>query len=141
MPLYTSGEKFKLESPKYLGSLNKTKVYNHGYKILNNVNYNPNILEDYNLEISKEYDRLVVSGDFKSDDKVSIILYHNFYFKEYDVRVSRRPYTAMCLDIFSDQDSLSVSKYINDKGLSGEFTIFISINDQIYKTNQTVLFK
>ena len=55
------------------------------------------------------------------------------------VRVSRRPYTAMCLDIFEDQTSLSISKYINDKGLSGDYTIFISINDQLYKTDKLVI--
>lgn len=141
MPLYFENEKFQIASPKYLGSLSKTKPSVERYKILNNINYDKNILEDYNLEISKEYDRLVVKGDFKGSDKVSVILYKDFYFKEYDVRVSRRPYTAMCLDIFEDQTSLSISKYINDKGLSGDYTIFISINDQVYKTDKLVNFK
>lgn len=141
MSLYSSDEKFKLDSPKYLGGLNPTKVFDEGYTILNKINYDKNILDDYNLDISKEYDRLVVSGDFKSDDKVSVILYNNFYFMEYDVRVSRRPYTAMCLDIFEDQDSLTINKYINDEGLSGLYTIFIKINDQIYNTNKIVDFK
>lgn len=141
MPLYYEDEKFVKVDPKYLGGLAKTKASNQGYTILYNVNSDNRILKNYNLDLSKEADRLVVSGDFKSDDKVSVVLYNNFYFREYDVRVSRRPYTAMCLDIFEDQDSLAINKYINDEGLSGQYTIFIKINNQIYNTNKIVDFK
>lgn len=90
--------------------------------------------EKYNIEITKEVDRLVVKGTFTKDDNVAIILDGTFKQKVYNVRISAKPYTAMCIDVFN-KDSLTVTKYINDEGLSGKYYLYLKINGTIYDTN------
>ena len=63
--------------------------------------------------------------------------------KEYDVIIRKRPYTAMCVDIFTkeeEKDGIKVTKYINNTGLKGKYLIYVSINGTIYKTNKYVEF-
>ncbi len=99
--------------------------------------FNKGIDETYlskNIKINKEIDRLAVSGTFAKEDKVAIILDGVFNNKTYNVRISTRPYTAMCVDIFNEEskDGINVTKYINDIGMKGKYYIYIKINDTIY---------
>ena len=91
-----------------------------------------------NITINKEPDRLVVSGTFQKTDKVQIILDNVFTKKTYDVRVSKKPYTSMCIDVFNEKektDGIKVTKYINDVNLKGKFYIYIKINGKVYDTD------
>ena len=90
-----------------------------------------------NISISKEIDRLVFKGTFDKDDKVAIILNCVFSKKTYNVRVSTKPYTAMCVDIFNEnnKNGITVNKYINDIGKQGKYYIYVKINDTIYDSN------
>lgn len=99
------------------------------------------IFEKYNLKIYKEADRLVVSGTFKKDDHVQIILDSLFKNKTYNMIISKKPYTAMCVDIFNEEETkngIHVTKYINDIGLKGKYYIYIKINNTVYDINQYV---
>ena len=121
-----------------LGSLSETEPDLEGYKLIRAKNSNNSELEKFKLKIDKEDDRLVVSGDFKATDNVSVILYNNFKVKEYNINLSSRPYTAMCIDIFNDKENVRVDKYINDMNLFGKHSILIKINENIYHTNKLV---
>ena len=77
--------------------------------------------EEKNIKIIKEYDRLVVSGTFKKDDKVEIILDNLFTKKTYNMVISKKPYTAMCIDVFNDEETkngINVTKLTKQQGLS-----------------------
>ena len=108
--------------------------------------FNKNIDEKFNsheITIEKEIDRLVISGTFKPEDKVSIILDNVFDKKTYDLIISKKPYTAMCIDIFNEEEKengIKVYKYINDVGLKGKYYLYMKINNTIYDLNQYVIF-
>ncbi len=97
----------------------------------------------YNISVKKEPDRLVVTGTFQKDDKVQVILDNTFDKRAYDVRISKRPYTAMCIDIFNEEEDangITVTKYINDFGITGKYYLYIKINNTIYDLNQYILY-
>ena len=63
--------------------------------------------------------------------------------KNYNVIVSTKPYAAMCVDLFNEdnkKDEITVTKYINDMGLHDRYEIYLKINNKIYKMNQAVTF-
>ena len=57
--------------------------------------------------------------------------------------ISKKPYTAMCVDIFTEEEKengISVTKYINNLGINGKYYIYIKINGTTYNTKQYVEF-
>ena len=96
------------------------------------------IIKKYNLKFTKEEDRLIVTGKFLKSDEVYIILDNVFSKKTYNMVISKKPYTAMCVDLFTkeeEENGITVTKYINDVGLSGKYYIFMKINGKIYDFN------
>ena len=85
---------------------------------------------------------IVIAKLEKSRDQVSI-LYQNGKKLIYNVPISKKPYTALCVDIFTEEENengIVVTKYINDAGLRGTYSVYVQINDQIYKTKASVQF-
>ena len=141
MNIYNNSE-FKLGEAKKLGSLGETKVLKETHGFIDKT-MDIKKLKDNNINLKKEEDRLVFSGTFKRTDKVNIILYNNFELKYYDVRISKHPYTALCVDIFTEEENekgISITKYINNVDLKGKYSVYVSVNDKIYNTNKYVEF-
>lgn len=125
----------------HLGSLDETKT-NKNVSILFNKDAK-DIIKEKNIKLTKEYDRLTISGTFKKDDKVQIILDNLFTKKTYNMIISKKPYTAMCIDVFNEEETkngISVTKYINDINLSGKYYIYMKINDTVYDFDKYVDF-
>ena len=78
----------------------------------------------YDIKLKKETDRLVVSGKFKKEDKVYVILDKFMDKKIYDVDIKEN----------------TTYKYINSTNLEGKYSIYLKINDKLYKTNKYVNF-
>ena len=78
------------------------------------------IYNRYNIKINKTIDNLQIIGDFNEDDEVYLILDKFLDKRIYDIN----------------------SKYttINKKGLAGKYSIYIKINNTIYKTNNYIKF-
>lgn len=141
MEMYSNSE-YKQGIGVRLGSISKTEESNKHTIIVKSKDIDNNY-NKHNITFDKEVDRLVFSGTFLKDDKVKIILDKFLGKKEYDVIVRKRPYTAMCVDVFTDKeekDGIKVIKYINNTGLNGKYLIYVSINGTIYKTNKYVEF-
>ena len=143
MSLYNDDENFELSNPKRLGSLGKTK--SKSSKITFNLKDNKIDKEykSHEINITKERDRLVVKGQFKKGTNVNIILYKNLKTKVYNFPVSKKPYTALCVDILTDEENekgISVTKYINNDGLNGKHSIYIEIDGKLYNTEEYVEF-
>ena len=101
------------------------------------------IADQHQLKITKEIDRLVVTGKFKKTDQVNIMLYQNFRSYIYQMKISKKPYTALCVDVFSeeeDENGIMVTKYVNAEGLSGAYSIYLEVNGTIYDTGQYIKF-
>ncbi len=101
------------------------------------------IEKEKNIKITKEYDRLVISGTFKKEDKVEIILDNLFSKKTYNMVISKKPYTAMCIDAFNEEENkngINVTKYINNEGINGKYYIYMKINGKVYDFDKYVIF-
>ena len=139
LSLYTEND-YENILGKRLGSLGETKVSKKDNKFIKTVE----IDEDYNkrnITLTNEEDRLVISGKFKKGENVSFILRKGFTNNYYDQIISKKPYTALCVDIFTEEETnegINITRYINKEGLSGKYSIYIKINDKIYKTNNYI---
>ena len=142
MSLYGE-EKFSLGGQTRIGSLGKTKVDHEVISFgIGSKNYEE-IKESHKIQLTKEYDRLVFSGQFLRGTDVSVLLYKNGMMKEYEVPISKKPYTALCVDIFTeeeDENGIVVTKYINQEGLDGKYSIYLKIDDILYDTGRYVEF-
>lgn len=139
LSLYTEND-YENTLGKRLGSLGETKVSKKDNKFIKTVE----IGDDYNkrnITITNEEDRLVISGRFKKGENVSFILRKGFTNNYYDQIISKKPYTALCVDIFTEEETnegINITRYINKETLRGKYSIYIKINDKIYKTNNYI---
>ncbi len=134
---------YKLGKAKKLGTLGKTTINKTKKGVINKTKNIDSIAKKHNIKLVKEEDRLVFSGRFKRNNKVNIILYKNLNAKYYNVRISKHPYTALCIDIFTEMENkrgINITKYINSEGLKGKYSIFIEINGVLYNTKKYVKF-
>ena len=131
---------FTIGEASILGSFDETTSEKSESGIFSLSNKIP---ENYDLSLSREYDRLVVSGTFIPGDMVDVILYRNFKLNYYSMPVTKTPYAALCIDNYTDEekeDGIVIKKYINDVGIKGNYTVFMKINDVIYSTGYKVRF-
>ena len=139
LSLYTEND-YENTLGKRLGSLGETKVSKKDNKFIKTVE----IDDDYNkrnITLTNEEDRLVISGKFKKEENVSFILRKGFTNNYYDQIISKKPYTALCVDIFTEEETnegINITRYINKETLRGKYSIYIKINDKIYKTNNYI---
>ena len=99
--------------------------------------------ESHNISITKESDRLVFKGKFVRGTDVEVLLYKNGLMHTYEVPISKKPYTALCVDIFTEEETengIVVTKYINQEGLNGKYSIYLKINGILYNTGKYVRF-
>ena len=139
MSLYQENEDFQLKEAKRICSLGEKEKEDTK---LGFVISNKDISEfDRDFSVTKEIDRLVVSGRFKRGEDVNVLLYQGMKSIVYHIQVSKKPYTALCLDIFTEDETengIVINKYINDEGLSGRYSIYLEVDGTIYDTNQYV---
>ena len=142
MSIYDETTNLQVGKAKKLGTLGTTKVFKKKYGLFFTHSSNK-IMKKYNIKFVREYDRLVFSGKFKKSDKVRVVLYKNFIANYYDVKISRRPYTALCVDVFTDEEAkngVNITKYINNEALSGKYFIYLEINGKLYNINRYTRF-
>ena len=143
MSLYAPNEECKPTGAVSLGSLGETPVSSVKYGFMARTQDGQNIIEDQKIKTIKEFDRLVFSGRFKQGQKVELILAQGLEQRAYDIRVSKKPYTALCVDIFSEEETekgIMVTKYINQEGLSGRYSLYLNLDGQLYNLDRYVEF-
>lgn len=139
MPLYVEEHKFELREGVRLGTLGETKASRVNELTLEQA-LSPN--EDYkahNIVFKNEEDRIAMHGVFDKGRIVTLVLAKDGEIKEYDIPVSVRPYTALCINIFTTEETektLELYKYINKDGLDGEYEIYLEIDDVLYNTGE-----
>ena len=133
---------FSLGKAKELGGLGITEKSEEKVSFMLDGKKIDDEYKKYNIKITKEKDRLVVTGTFKKGTPVNIILYKDMMKNIYSMRVSKTPYTALCVDLGNEDDdeNITATKYINKEGLIGKYTIFIEIAGTLYNTNEYVRF-
>ena len=142
MDLYVDNEQLVLGQAKKIGSLGETESKQSLSLILNAKNPDEEY-NNHNITFTKEDDRLVINGTFKRGTDVEIILAKNMMVNTYDWRISKKPYTSLCVDIFTEEENengLNTNKYINSEGLSGKYSIYVKIDGTLYNTLKSVEF-
>ena len=143
MSLYQENENFNLSKSKRIGTLGETNITKEIFTPDLKSKQIDNVYESHEIKITKEIDRLVVSGKFKRENNINIVLYKNLNSKYYNIKVSKKPYTALCVDIFTEEENengITVTKYINEDGLKGKYSIYIEIDGTLYNTEKYVEF-
>ncbi len=133
---------FSLGKAKELGGLGITEKSEEKFSFMLDGKKIDDEYKKHNIKITKEKDRLVVTGTFKKGTPVNIILYKDMMKNIYSMRVSKTPYTALCVDLGNDDNDKNIitTKYINKDGLMGKYSIFIEIDGVLYKTDEYVKF-
>ncbi len=143
MALYNENETFTLGGQMRVGSLGETSedkttlgfnIASHDFS---------EVEESHNISITKERDRLVFKGQFLRGTDVEVLLYKNGLMHTYEVPISKKPYTALCVDIFTEEENengIVVTKYINQEGLNGKYSIYLKIDGILYNTGKYVRF-
>ena len=140
MSLYST-DTFELKEADVKGSLGETKVDKTRFGFITNAKKIDKEYKKHDIKITNEEDRIEVKGRFKRGTAVKVLLYQNGKIKEYEIPISKKPYTAMCVDIFTEEENkngIVVTKYINKENLSGKYSIYLQINDTIYKTEKYI---
>lgn len=141
MKLYGKEEQLKLENTSKVGTLGKTKITEKKITpIIDSIKINEDYLS-HDITITKETDRLVIKGRFKRETEVNVILYKNMISNYYNVKISKKPYTALCVDVFTEEENeqgITVTKYINEADLKGKYSIYLEIDGIIYDTGKFV---
>lgn len=143
MSLYGDDANLKFGSADRLGSLGRTEVTKTEFLNLKKAKKIDKNYKMHNIKIEKEEDRLVFSGKFKNCRNINIILYNNLKSKIYNVPISKTPYTALCVNVFTEEENengIEVTKYINRDGLFGKYSIYVDIEGKIYNTGKYVDF-
>lgn len=143
MSLYSEDENFEIKEATRLGTLGETEVDEEKVKLNLSSKKIDDDYKSHNIELKKEVDRLVIKGQFKKDNKVKVMLYNNMKAKYYNIRVSKKPYTALCVDVFTeeeDENGLVITRYINEDNLKGKYSIYIEIDGTLYNTEEYVEF-
>lgn len=142
MPVYV-GNDYALGKAEIKGDLGETKVDSEHFGLLLNINKIDKEYENHNITFNKEYDRLVFKGQFKKGTDVKIYLVDGLKSNIYNVSVSKKPYTALCVDIFTEEENengIVVTKYINEVNLKGKYKIYVEIEGKLYNTEEYVEF-
>lgn len=127
-----------------LGSMGKTEEDGEKAYFYTFASKFDKISKEKKITFTEEVDRLVIEGTFKKNDEVDIILDNVFDTKAYHMTISKKPYTAMCVDVFNkeeEKNGISVTKYINKEGLHGKYYIYMRINGKLYDTNKYIIFE
>ena len=143
MSLYNKNEEVNLNSPKTLGSLGKTKIDKTEFKLQMQAQKKDKNYHSHEISFQKEKDRLIFKGTFKKGTDVKVLLYKNLKVNTYNISISKKPYTALCVDVFTEEENekgLTVTRYINQEGLKGTYSIYLSIDGKIYNTEEYVNF-
>lgn len=119
LPIYNSSENHQLTKGI---KLNNTKTTEQSNKNIFLIGYKEpdKTYKSYNIEFIKTTDNIEINGNFKETDKVYLIL---------DKFLDKRIYN---ID--------TTKTIINKEGLNGKYSIYISINGVIYKTNKYIKF-
>ena len=142
MDIYEN-EVFSLGGQSKVGSLGKTEVDDKSIFFGIGAHDFEEIKDSHEIQLTKEVDRLVFSGRFLRGTEVEVLLYQNGFAKSYDVPISKKPYTALCVDVFTEEETengIVVTKYINQEELNGKYSIYLKIDGILYDTEQYVRF-
>ena len=122
LKLYYNNNNYKIEQGYSFRTKTITTTISKKIILINYKNIDKSY-KKYNINIIQEKYRLKISGNFNEEDKVYIVL---------DKFLDKKVYELT--------NKKTGTKYINKEGLSGKYSVYIKINENLYKTNKYIVF-
>jgi len=94
--------------------------------------------EKYNIKIGVEEDRLIFKATFEKGQMVLLQFEGAEKTHSYFVPTTKRPFLAMCVGTFLENDPRAVEIPISREGLSGTFKVSLIVDEHRYQTGVTV---
>jgi len=139
MPLYSEKETLMFGKGRQLGSLGVTEKFLTDIPGVEDTGLL--VPEKYNTRIALEEDRLAFKASFEKGQVVMLVLENDQAKHQYYIPTTKKPFTAMCVGTFLQEDSSRVVEYyVNKEGLKGSFGISLIVEDKKYQTGITVEF-
>ncbi|MCQ2569290.1 MAG: aryl-sulfate sulfotransferase, partial [Candidatus Saccharibacteria bacterium] len=146
LPAYTKEDLHgvSLGGAMRVGSLGKTEIAETKYGLMRGIEPD-NKLNEHNVSIIKQEDRLVFNGTFKRSSNVRVVLVKGLEQKDYKMRITDKAHAALCVAVFeeeenADADDITVTRFINSEGLDGKYDVYLEVYDKIYNLHQQVSF-
>lgn len=126
------------------GKLGKTEVAETKIGLLAGEK-SADMLEEHQVKIEKQEDRIVFTGTFKRGSNVRLVLKQGLEQKYYKMRITDKMHAALCVAVFAEEenaneDDLTVTRYVNGEGLSGKYDLYLEVYDKIYDLESQVSF-
>ncbi|MBS3975488.1 MAG: aryl-sulfate sulfotransferase [Syntrophomonadaceae bacterium] len=139
MPLYSNNERLVFGKGVQLGSLGVTEEFLTEIPDLEDTELM--IPEKYKPQFALEEDRLAFKGSFEKGQVVMLVLDNNGERRQYYIPTTKKPFTAMCVGTFlQEDDERVVEYYISKEGLKGAYAIYLIVENKKYHTGLTVDF-
>lgn len=139
MALYSEQETLVLGKGCQLGSLGVTEEFLTDIPGVEDTGLL--IPEKYNPKFALEEDRLALKASFEKGQVVMLVLENGQEKHQYYIPTTKKPFTAMCVGTFLQEDSSRVVEYyVSKEGLKGSFAISLIIEDKKYQSGITVEF-
>lgn len=136
--LYTDQTSYITGKGLILGQLAETEQFDGTYEV--KFSLLDTVPPRYELELSKESDRLRVDISLDREDEIYVILVSDMGERlEYHIPTSRTAFTAMCTATFTG-DERQITYYINETNISGDFDVYVVVNGREYNTYKHVEF-
>lgn len=132
--LYDEKTNLTLGKGKFLGGFGVTEEYGLRVKFKDTEEKLP---EKYNVSLVLEEDRLALRGTFLEGSQVFLELKGQEGSKFYSVPTEVHDITAACVS-FEEQNENDVQYYVSREGLSGEFDIYLNIDNLRYDTELSI---
>lgn len=93
--------------------------------------------DKYNIRIGIEEDRIILKATFEKGQMV-MLQFEGETTHSYFVPTTRRPFLAMCVGTFQENDDRAVEFPVSKQGLSGEFKVSLIVDEYKYETDVSV---
>lgn len=134
LTLYDETTNFTLGKGKFLGGFGITPEFGMKVKFKD---VDEELPEKHNLSLVLEEDRLALRGTFAEGSQVLLELKGKDESKFYSVPTEVHDITAACI-AFEEQNDNDVQFYVSRENLSGNFDIYLNIDNKRYDTKFSV---
>lgn len=133
LPLYCKEDVLSFGKGELLGTLGVTEEF----ETIPEVEKGGDVPDKYKIRIGQEVDRLVMKGSFEKGQLVMLLL-EGETTHAYFIPTTKRPFLAMCVGTFLEEDDRAVEFPISTESFSGTFTVSLIVDEHKYETGITV---
>ncbi len=129
LPLYCRNDVLSFGKGQLLGTLGVTETFD----TVPDMEDGGAVSDKYKIRFGREVDRLVMKGSFEKGQLVMLLL-EGKETRAYFIPTTKRPFLAMCVGTFLEEDDRAVEFPISFENLAGTYRLSLIIDDRKYDT-------